>query len=262
MSEETDGVKEGSAEFFKGLAGRFAGPCAAYITTSWLAYNWSNIIFLFMSKAPVEKRITAIYGQDNLYYNYLVLPVLTGIALSITMPGLNALISNFTAYFKAKIHYADEKAIDREEIAKKIRENKKKEIDAKIETLEAEKKALATEITDLQSKSYDLKASISAQNLKILALALRTNRFINDYSVFYDNDGDIDERSIKATELFNLFSQQERSLADDWLKHLRGLFNSKELDAHINQVSLVDFTSIDKIEEILMTTTKMKNNQP
>lgn len=260
MSEQTDGVKEGSAEFFKGLAGRFAGPCAAYITTSWLAYNWSNIIFLFMSKAPVEKRITAIYGQDNLYYNYLVLPVLTGIALSIAMPGLNALISNFTAYFKAKIHYADEKAIDREEIAKKIRENKKKEIEAKMETLEAERKTLIIEIADLKRESGELKSSIGSQNIKILALALRTNRFINDYSVFYDDDGDIDERTIKAKELFNLFSKQERSHADEWLKGLRGLFKPEDLDAYINELSLAEFTSMRKIEEILMTATKMKNN--
>lgn len=260
MSEETDVVKEGSGEFFKGLAGRFAGPCAAYITTSWFAYNWSNIIFLFMSKAPVEKRITAIYAQDDLYYNYLILPILTGIALSIAIPGLNALISNFTAYFKAKIHYADEKAIDREEIAKKNREHKKKEIDSKMEILEAEKNALTTEIAGLQRKNAELKDSIGTQNIKILALALRTNRFINDYSVFLDNNGNIDDRTIKATDVFNLFSQEERFHADEWLKQLRTLFDGEMLDNYINKISLTDFTSKDKIEEILMIITERKND--
>lgn len=261
MSEETDGMKEGSTEFFKGLAGRFAGPCAAYITTSWLAYNWSNIIFLLMSEAPIEKRITAIYSQDNLYFNYLFLPVLTGIALSIAMPGLNALISNFTAYFKAKIRYADEKAMDREEIAKKSREKKKKEIDAKTKILDTQKEVLEKEITDLQRQSFELKTSIVDQELKILALALRTNRFINDYGVIYDNNGDNENRKIEATELSNLFSEEERSQADDWLRHIRGFFNSEDLDAHIIKISLTDFTSPNKIEEILMKAKKTEKNK-
>jgi len=55
MSESADVVKEGSGEFFKGLAGRFAGPCAAYITTSWLAYNWSNIVFCSCQKIQLKK---------------------------------------------------------------------------------------------------------------------------------------------------------------------------------------------------------------
>lgn len=131
-----------------------------------------------------------------------------------------------------------------------------------MEILEAEKNTLKTQATDLERKSNELNASIGSQNIKILALALRTNRFINDYSVFYDNDGDIDNRTIKATDLFNLFSQQERSYADEWLKALRGLFDPEDLDTHINQMSLADFTSMHKIEEILMTAAKMKNNQP
>lgn len=262
MSESADVVKEGSGEFFKGLAGRFAGPCAAYITTSWLAYNWSNIVFLFMSKNPVEKRIAAIYAEDDLYYNYLFLPIVTGIILSIAMPGLNALISNFTSYFKAKIHYADEKAIDKEEIAKKGREYKKQAIDAKMDLLEANKNTLTTEISTLQATYDDLKKNTYDERVKIFSLTLRVMRFINDYSIYFEDQDDIDHRTIQAKDIFNLFTEQERKNADVWLIKMRRVLDEESLNEGIITMSLKEFTSIDKLEEILAEIMKNRSNHP
>lgn len=129
-----------------------------------------------------------------------------------------------------------------------------------MERLEAEKNDLTTEIAGLQRINAELKESVSVQSNKILALALRTNRFINDYSVFLDDNGSIDERIIKAKDVFNLFTEEERYQADEWLKQLRTFLNGERLDNYVNRISLTEFTSKDKIEEILKIITKSKQD--
>ncbi|MCZ4061164.1 hypothetical protein O3W44_21795 [Pantoea sp. LMR881] len=97
---------------------RFNGAFTAYVATSWVAYNWSNIALLFMSNVPVEQRLQAIYGQDWLYTQYLIVPVMTGFLLSILMPGMNAFVSNLTAIFTAHSEAGQELA--RLKVGKKL----------------------------------------------------------------------------------------------------------------------------------------------
>lgn len=66
---------------------RFDSPLFGFIFLSWLATNWSNIFFLFLSKRTIEERIHALTNLSLVdYLQYLFLPIFIGIALAIIYP--------------------------------------------------------------------------------------------------------------------------------------------------------------------------------
>lgn len=70
----------------KAIVERLGNPILGYIACSWLACNWSNIAFLFMSNEKVEVRIAGILAQPDLWWNNFFIPIIVGVSLYISLP--------------------------------------------------------------------------------------------------------------------------------------------------------------------------------
>lgn len=85
------------------LAERLKAPLFWYVAISWVSYNWSNIAILFMSKYPILSRIEIIKNTNFIYKKEIILPVISGIALTIVVPYINLLLSYTQNFLKSKI---------------------------------------------------------------------------------------------------------------------------------------------------------------
>jgi hypothetical protein len=240
--EATDANKN---HFFQRLGGHFT----AYLATSWLAYNWSNIAFLFMSKVPVEQRISAIYGQESLYFNYLIAPFITACMLSVFFPAMNALVANLTSFFSASSESAEKRARLLIENRLLMLENKKTETKSQIDKTIEQKKNLDIEVSILSSRYKELSKMIENSNLKIIALTMRSSLLINNLEALFlrSNNGKI---TISSDEIYSLYSDSERKEAHTWFKQIRdinGLDAALELTKSATPDMLLDIKYVQGI---------------
>ncbi|CAI1775760.1 Uncharacterised protein [Serratia entomophila] len=92
MSESNgDGVIESVK---KTLVERINTPLFGFIFLSWIAFNWDNILFVMLSEASIEKRISAIKLGSEFYFKGLVCPAFSGFILSVAFPYLQLLVSS------------------------------------------------------------------------------------------------------------------------------------------------------------------------
>lgn len=159
----------------KTIAKRFGGVLPAYIVTSWLAFNWSNIAFLFMSKATVEQRIQAIAGIPNLLMIYLVCPIVVGFILALVTPLAEWGISVATSNFNVKAKRAEEVAdANLDKYIKGIKEITF-QTENRIGKLTFERDSLREEVKELTKKSDELLRSITRSYDSLASIVLRAN---------------------------------------------------------------------------------------
>ncbi|HEJ7948439.1 TPA: hypothetical protein SMI10_004725, partial [Serratia liquefaciens] len=82
MEDLTEAVK-------KTLVDRINTPLFGFIVISWVMYNWSNILFVILSKLTIEQRLNSLRAEGWWLIVYgLVLPAITGFTLSVVFPYL------------------------------------------------------------------------------------------------------------------------------------------------------------------------------
>ncbi|UDQ80163.1 hypothetical protein LJN55_22665 [Erwinia rhapontici] len=77
---------------WQGIIDRMSGPLYGYVSVSLVLFNWKWIALLFMSKYPVEVRITVI----EQYFNWLVglaAPLGAGIAAALLTPFFHVILA-------------------------------------------------------------------------------------------------------------------------------------------------------------------------
>lgn len=210
----SDTVKDAAETAKEAALTRFSGAFTAYIATSWLAFNWSNIAFLFMSNAPVEQRLQAIYGQDNLYWQYLVAPISVGFFLSIAMPAMNAFVLVLTARFSALSEVSQERARAKVNAELAVRREQKTIIDARIDNLGVQKNHLLIEIEELEKKLREIKSRVGPHENAVCAIVQRTCKIINELTTMKRSN---EEGNLVTYEQINeLFSPEEMIKAQKW----------------------------------------------
>ncbi|NWA44262.1 hypothetical protein HX889_42045 [Pseudomonas reactans] len=141
---------------------RIDSPLFGFIFISWLTFNWSNLLFLFLSKKTIEERIYTLTHFDRYdYFNYLFLPVVFGVGLAVFYPYAQIWLENkhrkaaktrshdekekLREAYQNEIELADYRARAKnatDEANEKIQHNKDinlKQMQAEIELIEAQK---------------------------------------------------------------------------------------------------------------------------
>lgn len=206
-----DGLKDTGKEIIDGMkdaaAKRFGGALPAYIATSWLAFNWSNIALLFMSKVPVEQRIQAILGQPNVYVEYFLYPVVIGVILSFVTPIAEYLIKIITSRFEVGARRAEQAADQAftDKLTKKAEDIQTRE--SRISELRKENHDLFADNISLIKKSDELIESITARYDDIISIILRSSHLAEKIDDVM-KDGKLSQEVLK--DLFeNTFTAQE-----------------------------------------------------
>lgn len=222
----SEGLKEAATDAVEAakqsLINRFSGAFTAYVVTTWLAINWSDIAILFMSTVSVEQRIQAIYGQHAFWLYSVILPVIIGFLLSIIIPGINAIVVSFTSYFLARSETSQRRARIRVEIEIEKQNSKKLAITARLDQLRTERNYITTEIDSLQSKKDELIESITICHRDILTISLRCQKLINEMDSLFRKE-ELSLENIKEI-VNNLFTPNERRNAEGWRQEVRDTF--------------------------------------
>ncbi len=79
-------VKEPVSQIAQSFRDRISSPLWGYVFFSWVSCNWTNILFVFMSKEDIETRIHTVLIQPNLWVNYFWTPLSIGVMLFVFMP--------------------------------------------------------------------------------------------------------------------------------------------------------------------------------
>lgn len=219
LDEIKDMVKDSGKNAKEGVkdivAKRFGGVLPAYIATSWLAFNWSNIALLFMSKASVEQRIQAISGQKDLYWDYLIYPVATGILLSLITPVAEFILKKFTSKFNVGAQRAEEKA-DLDFSEKLSKKNEEITIrDSRTDELRMESEALHGENLALKNKNDELIKEIRGGYDNIVSIILRAKYLIEKInnakslgSLSQNQINELFEKTFTSTEINNAYKRK------------------------------------------------------
>ncbi|RPD93465.1 hypothetical protein BBB56_22085 [Candidatus Pantoea deserta] len=256
MSNElNDTVKEAAQSAKEAVINRFSGAFTAYLVTSWLAFNWSNIALLFMSKATIEQRIQAIYGQENLYIQYLISPIIAGFLLSIAIPAVNAFVVTITSKFSALSEVGQEKA--RAELSTQISSQRAKKlaIDKKIEFLNEEKASLEIQVDSLKTELKKLKSKIQPSEQAIWGVALKANKLLNqlrDIRFLSESDA-----TVTAEHIAELFSEEDLSDAERWYNQMTDTFGTNISKAMVDKPADL-YLSPELIKEALEYAAKRK----
>ena len=251
-SEIKDGIKEAAAK-------RFGGALPAYIATSWIAFNWSNIALLFMSKVPVEQRIQAIIGQENLYREYLVYPIIMGIILAFATPVAEYFIRLKTSKYDVGARRAEQAA--EQEFTEKL--NKKAEDilirESRITELKREKASLTRDNMALVEKSDELINNIRNGYDSIVSIILRSNYLTAKINEIKDTENlsqekikQILEKTFTTQEILNAYKRNAEIQAKNGPTAANYLLegNPKPLEANDNLVKeLLAVTGVIKVSD-------------
>lgn len=214
----SENIKEAASEAVEAakqsIINRFSGAFTAYVITTWLALNWSDLAILFMSSVTVERRIQAIYSQDFLWINHLILPVIIGFILSIVIPFINSIVISFTSYFSARSDSSQRRAKLKVETELEAKRQKKLSITANIDTLKSEYNYLLNNISMLESKRNSLIDATVANYNDILRIALRIDKLSKDLSPINEVIQYSPEQLVK--QINNIITPKERANAIQW----------------------------------------------
>ncbi|HEJ7975202.1 TPA: hypothetical protein SMI30_003926 [Serratia marcescens] len=226
MEDLTEAVK-------KTLVDRINTPLFGFIVISWIMYNWSNILFVILSKLTIEQRLNALKAEGWLLLLYgLALPALTGFALSVVFPylqlGVNKLqkgaqnrndilsvyrerkeckaaisLSKIRAKAESSVYY--EKALNENKISKLERmteENRSRVNELRTENESAEKE-LSNRKKELEKVSREImgsKAKLEVLNRKLKDIQLDIDSRLMSSGVDLDANSIIqnESQSIKS----------------------------------------------------------------
>lgn len=108
-------------DIIKGIADRLSGPIYGYISVSLVLFNWKWIALLFMSKHPVEVRITVIEQYFNWWLGF-VAPLASGVAMALLTPFFHVVLAWIHRWanklaLKVQVYIAADKAMADELLA-------------------------------------------------------------------------------------------------------------------------------------------------
>ncbi|VAC68501.1 Uncharacterised protein [Enterobacter cloacae] len=85
----TDSLKEIVKDAGQQIKGRLSNLYFSYILTSLIAFNWQNILMLFMSNSSIEKILGDWNGDPEFAHDYFWIPVVVGYLASVILPLLS-----------------------------------------------------------------------------------------------------------------------------------------------------------------------------
>ncbi|ELY2751998.1 MULTISPECIES: hypothetical protein [Enterobacterales] len=252
-------VKEPVSQIAQSFRDRISSPLWGYVFFSWVSCNWTNILFVFMSKEDIETRIHAVLIQPDLWVNYFWTPLLIGVMLFVFMPfaqwGLS-LCHNWISKKKKEsdklsalekyqddIDLADKKIeAENAESLSRQKENAKKDLveargqtrlsilnarKAKIDnSIEGLKNAFAESQKKLDEINYELKTIEDKVNSKLEQYQLASER-VNAIAELYFTYENIESREGFVSFLNDI--KEKKLIAPSFLSRRYDLMLDKEL---------------------------------
>lgn len=94
--DESVSQEEDSKSFWNLFPDRFKNGLYGYIITSFLLFNWENILLILKSKNDIEMTLIYISTQQNFTFNFFWMPLISGIIAAFTMPLISTGYSLYT----------------------------------------------------------------------------------------------------------------------------------------------------------------------
>ncbi|QIU90423.1 hypothetical protein [Yokenella regensburgei] len=219
-------VKEPVTQIAQSFRDRISSPLWGYVFFSWVSCNWTNILFIFMSKEDIESKIHTVLIQPNLWVNFFWIPVSIGVMLFVFVPfaqwGLS-LCHNWISKKKKEsdkltalekyqddIDLADKKieAENAENLSRQKENAKNDLVEARVQTrlsilkarkakvdnsIEGHKKMYAESQRKLDEINYELKTIEDKVNSKLIQYQSASER-VNAIAELYFTYEDIDSR--------------------------------------------------------------------
>lgn len=169
----------------KSFEERFNSPLIGYILTSWVIYNWKPIIyFIYGKEGNIQERVKIALDVTTTY-NLYILPIVTGVILTLLIPFANYIIKRITSRAvtldekltelrtgeierdKAKTLAVQAESLQKVEEAKLNIDSKQllsKTLEGVISQLTSQKKSLEDEISNQENKIKDINETIANKN--------------------------------------------------------------------------------------------------
>ncbi len=169
----------------KSFEERFNSPLIGYILTSWVIYNWKPIIyFIYGKEGNIQERVKIALDVTTTY-NLYILPIATGVILTLLIPFANYIIKRITSRAvtldekltelrtgeierdKAKTLAVQAESLQKVEEAKLNIDSKQllsKTLEGVISQLTSQKKSLEDEISNQEKQIKDINETIANKN--------------------------------------------------------------------------------------------------
>ncbi|HED4126192.1 TPA: hypothetical protein R4270_005290 [Klebsiella variicola subsp. variicola] len=219
----------------KSFEERFNSPLIGYILTSWVIYNWKPIIyFIYGKEGNIQERVKIALDVTTTY-NLYILPIVTGVILTLLIPFANYIIKRITSRAvtldekltelrtgeierdKAKTLAVQAESLQKVEEAKLNIDSKQllsKTLEGVISQLTSQKKSLEDEISSQEKQIKDINETIANKN----------NELNNMQQILAQNGATLQECSRLRDEL---------NLKEDDISSLRNLLETSKI---INRV--------------------------
>ncbi|MBN3159446.1 hypothetical protein [Pectobacterium brasiliense] len=217
------------------IAKRFDSPLFGFVLLSWLATNWSNIFYLFLSEKKIEERIKTITNLN--YMDCLFSPVFIGVALAIIYPYAQILLDNLQRKAMS-IRFAEEKS--RLKVA----------YETMIEL--SSLKARAESADEDANKKIQNEKEILKKKQEVELELIEVKKLADEAIINQEKETKIKKEQEKQFILDNKIEELVKSVADmkTDLLNLEGRINSKEKQLEeINKEYELTVESVKKIIE-------------
>lgn len=188
-----DIVKDGYEGVKNSIHNKFGRTLISYIIASWIAYNWSNIALLFMSKAIVEQRIQDIYQLNDLYPHYFWEPIGVGLILAFVGPAFSFTYTFYNQYLTVKQDDGLEYHREKNKLKVDLVKLKSQEARIKTSTLQSDLDKLKEEVRMLQQKRDTLALDVEYNYDSILSHLHRSWNLIREFKKFKEQNPNMTE---------------------------------------------------------------------
>lgn len=230
-------VKEPVNQIAQSFRDRISSPLWGYVFFSWVSCNWTNILFLFMSKENIETRIHAVLAQSNLWIDYFWIPISIGVTLFIGMPFVQWWLSLFHNWvserkkesdkasalekYQVEIDLADKKieAENAENLSRQKENAKNNLVEARgrtrVSILNARKAKIDNSIEELKKTHAESQKKLDDVNFELKLIEGKVNSRLSQYQ-------DLSERVNAIADLyFNYENIESREGFASFLKDIK-----------------------------------------
>ncbi|MFI8014903.1 hypothetical protein ACIEGK_27960 [Citrobacter freundii] len=194
--------QEDTKSLFDFFPERFKNGLYGYILTSFVVFNWENIILILKSKNDIEMTLIYISLQQNFSWNFFWLPLLLGIFAAFMMPLVSTLYS-------LTIAGITEASKDSEGIGTLTWRNIKSSLEMKSMLKDKSIEKLKSEVTELNDKRTNLLDHIGL----LLEQKENLELFLNKVLDVYEKHPELKTKqnlidfldSVKEQEIYNSY---------------------------------------------------------
>ncbi|HHH1594842.1 TPA: hypothetical protein ACPZUF_003615 [Yersinia enterocolitica] len=239
------------------ISKRLESPLFGFITLSWIATNWDNILILIFSKEPIEKNIYIILNQeDNYYWSRLAIPIIIGTILASLYPYLQLLIEWLHVKAKKIRNKNDTNRINEQYDNKILISNKKAKADI------ADEKAKADEQNSLLLSNQMSNTKIEQEKAKQKESQLNIKAMVERHTILEKENIEIIEHSYNVKEAYCNILVKTNTILEK-INEINKVDNSQSINKLKQEIqSLISDDEFAKAKNFVIQNNEIQKNKP